>query len=302
MTKKSSWSQGAHRRGPGAGPVWFCGHEHRRFALMQSIVELMPSPWPRLPIALIRPPADVSSRGPAGDLAALVFKTMADPYVGKLTYFRVYAGTLESDSRVYNIRAGEEERLGQLYTMRGKEQIPVARVPAGDIAAVARLGETQTGDTVCDRGTPAAPRRSFRPPLFGGGHPQNQSRCGQDQPYPHPPGRAGSDLTWRQEPAPARPSCLAWATHTSTSRCAAWTRPLPGHGYRCATRPLPGNHHRAATAQYRHKKQTGGLVNLPRCTCASNHWSATGFEFAWEVVGMNVSKTFGPSIEKGSSR
>jgi elongation factor G len=90
---------------------------------------------------------------PAGELAVLIFKTLADPYVGKLSCLRVYSGTLESDSRVQNSRTGGEERVGQLYVMCGKEQTPIARVPAGDIAAVTKLSETQTGDTLCDQGT-----------------------------------------------------------------------------------------------------------------------------------------------------
>ena len=125
--------------------------------LMQAIVDILPSPVDAGPYPAINPttnaPAQLEADA-AGDLAALVFKTVADPYVGKLSYFRVYSGTLESDSRVYNFRTGEEERTGQLYTIRGKEQLPTARVPAGDIGGVARLSETQTGDTLCDRGVP----------------------------------------------------------------------------------------------------------------------------------------------------
>lgn len=88
----------------------------------------------------------------SGPLATFVFKTMADPYVGKLAYFRVYSGAMESDSRVYNSRDGHEERMGQLYAMRGKEQIPVKKLNAGDMGAIAKLQDTGTGDTLCDKG------------------------------------------------------------------------------------------------------------------------------------------------------
>ncbi|RIK42438.1 MAG: elongation factor G [Chloroflexi bacterium] len=84
--------------------------------------------------------------------AALVFKTIADPFVGKLTYFRVYSGTLKSDSHVWNSTSGKEERIGQLFILRGKEQIPVGELRAGDIGAVAKLTETRTGDTLCATG------------------------------------------------------------------------------------------------------------------------------------------------------
>jgi len=89
-----------------------------------------------------------------GPLAALVFKTMADPYVGKLTYFRVYSGILQSDSRVLNANKGEGERIGQVFSLLGKEQEPVKEVTAGDIGAVPKLQVTTTGHTICDKDHP----------------------------------------------------------------------------------------------------------------------------------------------------
>ncbi len=83
--------------------------------------------------------------------SALVFKTMADPYVGKLTFFRVYSGSLKSDSTIYNATKKISERVGQLFLMKGKNQEPVDMVQAGDIAAVAKLQETSTGDTLCEK-------------------------------------------------------------------------------------------------------------------------------------------------------
>lgn len=80
---------------------------------------------------------------------ALVFKTMADPYVGKVSFFRVYSGKLASDSQAYNLSKGNPERIAQISLFRGKTQIPVKEVEAGDIAAVAKLQDTSTGDTLC---------------------------------------------------------------------------------------------------------------------------------------------------------
>ena len=76
---------------------------------------------------------------------------MTDPFVGKLTYFRVYRGQLPSDSSVYNMNQERSERVGQVFIPRGKTQIPVDAVKAGDIGAVAKLQETSTGDTLCDK-------------------------------------------------------------------------------------------------------------------------------------------------------
>ncbi|HEX2922520.1 MAG TPA: elongation factor G [Chloroflexota bacterium] len=80
--------------------------------------------------------------------AALVWKTVSDPYVGRLNYFRVYSGTIQSDSHFWNPNKGRDERIGQVYTLMGKRQDPVPRVVAGDIGAIAKLQETATGDTM----------------------------------------------------------------------------------------------------------------------------------------------------------
>jgi len=82
---------------------------------------------------------------------ALVFKTMADPFVGKVSFFRVYSGELSSDTQAMNINKNKTERVGQLFLFRGKTQIPISKAITGDIAAVAKLQETSTGDTLGDK-------------------------------------------------------------------------------------------------------------------------------------------------------
>ena len=84
-------------------------------------------------------------------MTAMVFKTLADPYVGKVTLFRVYSGVFNSDSTVYNATKDKTERIGQVFFLKGKQQIPTSEVVAGDIAGVAKLAETTTGDTFCDK-------------------------------------------------------------------------------------------------------------------------------------------------------
>ena len=87
-------------------------------------------------------------------LSALVFKTMADPYVGKLTLFRIYSGMLKSDTAVYNPNKDQMERIAQIYLVTGKKQEPVDQAQAGDLVAVAKLQHTTTGDTLCDKEKP----------------------------------------------------------------------------------------------------------------------------------------------------
>src|SRR5690606_38922927 len=108
-----------------------------------------------------RPPA------PEQPFSALVFKTLADPYVGKMTLFKVCSGTVRPDTTVYNATRGQSERLGPLYALRGKEQQPVSEAAAGDIVGVARLQHTLTGDTLCDASHPVIfPSIQFPDPVF----------------------------------------------------------------------------------------------------------------------------------------
>ena len=100
-------------------------------------------------------------------MAALVFKTTSDPFVGRLSYFRVFSGSIKADSVVYNSRREEEERIANIFTMRGKTQIPMKQVPAGDIGVVAKLQYTSTGDTLCDKNSEVEfPPINFPLPMY----------------------------------------------------------------------------------------------------------------------------------------
>ncbi len=112
-------------------------------------------------------PVEVAA-DPAGQPLALVFKTVADPYVGKISLFKVLSGTVRPDAALFNPRSRSEERLHALFTFRGKEQLPETEVPAGDIGAVAKLAATNTGDTLTPRNQPVT---LVRPALPGSGAP-----------------------------------------------------------------------------------------------------------------------------------
>lgn len=125
--------------------------------LLDLIVECLPSPNEKPEIKGTDPKNnEVVSRKPSGQepFSALVFKTITDPYAGKLNFFRVFSGQLNSDSAVLNSTKKTQERMGQIYVMLGKNQKPVSSVSAGDFAAVAKLKATVTGDTFCDEKKP----------------------------------------------------------------------------------------------------------------------------------------------------
>ncbi|MGE4282370.1 MAG: elongation factor G [Clostridia bacterium] len=125
--------------------------------LMNAIIEYFPSPDEAGRIVGKKPNSeDIVERKPdeKEPLAALVFKTIADPYVGKLSIFKVFSGTLTADSTVYNSRTDTNERIGRLYILRGKKQIEVDKITAGDIGAVTKLANTNTGDTLCALSNP----------------------------------------------------------------------------------------------------------------------------------------------------
>lgn len=126
--------------------------------LLDLVTSALPSPVDRPPASGALPgKADeevVRKANPGEPLSALVFKTLADPYVGRVNYFRVYSGTLKADSQVFNFNKEKAERIGSLFFMRGKNQIQTDQIIVGDIGAVAKLAVTATGDTLGDKNNP----------------------------------------------------------------------------------------------------------------------------------------------------
>ena len=137
-------------------------------ALIDAIIRYLPSPAETA--AATATHAGEEQELPAdsdGPLAAFVYKTLGDPYVGKLSFIRVNSGTLRSDSRVWNVNAESEERIGQLLFVRGREQAPAEYIAAGDMGAVAKLTQTLTSHTLGERKQPLAlPAVTFPQWLF----------------------------------------------------------------------------------------------------------------------------------------
>ncbi len=125
--------------------------------LLDAVVDYMPSPLDIPPIKGINPKTEEEEERPAdpdAPFAALAFKIMTDPYVGKLTYLRVYSGTLDSGSYVLNAVKGKKERIGRLLQMHSNQRVDIDSCSAGDIVAVVGLKDTSTGDTLCAENKP----------------------------------------------------------------------------------------------------------------------------------------------------
>jgi elongation factor G len=126
--------------------------------LADLVTDAFPSPTDRPPTTVMTADGQEEERScdPNGPLTAFVFKTISDPYVGRINLFRVFSGRLRPDTTVRNVTQGADERVGQLFSMRGKEHDTVSEIPAGDIGAVAKLSDTHTGDTIGDKGSTAS--------------------------------------------------------------------------------------------------------------------------------------------------
>ena len=137
-----------------------CGSSYKNKGVQQlldAIVEYLPSPLDIPAIKGVKPDTEEEDERPADDegpFAALAFKIMTDPYVGKLCFFRVYSGTLESGSYVLNSTKNKRERIGRILQMHANDRKEISKVYAGDIAAAVGLKETTTGDTLCSESNP----------------------------------------------------------------------------------------------------------------------------------------------------
>ncbi len=243
------------------------------------------------------------TRAPDGPLVAQVFKTVADPYVGKLQYLRVFSGALEADSRAYNVREGEEERIGPVYMVRGKEQTTEGRIPVGDIGAVAKLQETATGDTLADKSSPLTlPRFEYPQPLYSVALTPASQADGT---------KLGPALQRVVEEDPSLRSEYVDATRQlvlsgmGDAHVDVAVRRLSEKFGVVVNTAIPRVPYletvtRNASSAYRHKKQTGGAGQFAEVHLRVEPLErGAGYEYESEVFGGAISQQFIPSINKG---
>jgi elongation factor G len=272
--------------------------------LLDAIVRYLPSPADEGPVTAREPKTGDPIAVPpdaAGPLVARVFKTAADPFVGRLTYLRIHSGTLRGQGHAWNASRGEDERIGQLLLLHGKEQEPVGELKAGEIGAVAKLAVTETGDTLATKEKPLVlPDIAFpKPTLMLAIEPQTKADLD----------KMGSALqrmleeepTARVERSDAGEQVLVTMGEAHTAVIlerlkrkfgAAVVTKVPKVPYRETIRGK-------TQAHGRYKKQTGGHGMFGDVWIELEPNPGGGVEFSERVVGGSVPRQFFPGVEKG---
>jgi elongation factor G len=273
--------------------------------LADFICEIGPSPVDRPPVTVTAgdTTADVKCDA-SGDPLALVFKTIADPYVGHISLFRVLSGTVRPDDHLWNSRSSTDERLHGLFTLVGKEQEQLSEVPAGDIAAVAKLTATATGDTLAPKGKPVTVEPITSPPPVLSIAIIARTQADED--------KLANALHRLQEEDPALVIERSEETHQTLLRGTGEThlqitleKLSRKFGVEVDTEELRVPYRETITTsaknvEGKHKKQSGGhgqfgvaFINLDPLERGG------GFEFVDKIVGGAISRGYIPAVQKG---
>jgi elongation factor G len=271
--------------------------------LLDAMIHLMPSPVEAVR-AVAQGKDGEETLKPADNepIAAYIWKTTADPFVGRITYFRIYSGTISSDSRVWNQTKGVEERFGTVHLLRGKEQIPMKLIHAGDIASVPKLNATATGNTFCDKGHPLTlampvyPHALFSVAVF----PKTQADSAKISPTLTRLCEEDMTLSWRQEPSTNQTILQGMGDqHIDVAIRKAESKFQTNLVTEIPKVPYQETITKLASSQYRHKKQTGGAGQFAEVFMRVEPYQEEEFSFTNDVFGGAISNSFMPAIEKG---
>jgi elongation factor G len=274
--------------------------------LLDLLTDVCPSPADRPPVEGLDPKngerlTRESSEG--APFSALVFKTITDPYAGKITLFRVYSGLLSSDSTVYNVSKGCKERIGQVVLLRGKNQVQVPALGPGDLGAVVKLKETGTGDTLCDERNPIRLQPMEIPsPIIeyaimpkAKGDEEKMSVGLQRLREEDPSLQVRRDLQTKE-------IILAGMGKAHLEIAIERLKRKFGLEVQMKTPRVPYKEtiHGRVEVQGRHKKQTGGRGQFGDCWIKLEPVPrGGGYEFVNQIVGGAIPRQYIPAVEKG---
>jgi elongation factor G len=275
--------------------------------LMDLMGTGIPSPIERSAVEGTKPGGDeVIQRIPSTDtpFSSMVFKTVADPFAGRLSILRVFSGTLQADSTLYNPNKGSKEKFGQIFLLEGKKQQPVEMAVPGDIISFAKLKETETGDTLCDERDPIIYQSVEPLPPVISYAVKAKVKGSEDKVFTSLARLLEEDPTLKLERDQTTAEIVLSGTgqiHLETT-CEKLNRKF---GVEVELRPIKVPYRETIKKAvekviYRHKKQSGG-----RGQFAEVHFDVSplerdqGFEFEEALSGMNVPRNFVPAVEKG---
>jgi elongation factor G len=272
--------------------------------LATLIVEVGPSPLDRPPVTVEAPGGSTQvAPDPNGQPLALVYRTVADPYVGKVSFLKVLSGTIRPDATLTNPRTHTDERLHNLFTMRGKEQDGLSELPAGDIGAVAKLSDTGTGDTLAPKGTPVtiAPPEPLTPVLTVAIQPKSKGDEDKLMTSLHRLQDEDQNLHIRRDDETHQTLLSGMGeTHLSIVN----ERLQRKFGVEVVTEdvrvPYRETITASADAEGKYKKQTGGHGQFGVAFLKVEPMErGGGFEFVDKIVGGAIPRQFIPAVEKG---
>ncbi len=271
--------------------------------LLDTINDLMPCPSDRPAIVARKIGGeDVIEVQPTADapFTALVFKTMADPYAGRLTIFRVFSGVLKGDT-FYNSTKKETERFGQLYVLEGKEQKPVDSAGPGMIIALAKLKETATGDTLCDAANPVvldAPE-PLQPVISFA---VSAKKGEEEKVFSSITRMLDEDLTLRlTRQAQTKQVLLSGVGKVHLDVVGSKIKRKFGVQMELSTPKIPYMEtiRSMARVQGKHKKQSGGRGQFGDCWIEISPLPGGGYEFEDKIVGGVIPQQYRPAVDKG---
>ncbi len=286
-----------------------CGSATRNTGIdlvMRAITNSLPSPARRQEIVAMKKGGNEEVALKAREdssLCALVFNTISDPYVGKLTYFRVFSGVLSSDGTVHNSNRDKEERIGQVFVVLGKNQIPVREIAAGDIGGIAKLTETTTGDTLCDKAKQIVlPPIRFPDPIMSLAV-APKTKGDEDKLSVALARLADEDPTFNtRRDTEVKQTIISGMGEAHLD--IMMDRMSRKFGVNVNTElpkvPYKETIRKTAKAEGKHKKQTGGHGQFGIAWVEVDPLErGTGFEFVDKIVGGVIPRQFIPSVEKG---
>lgn len=242
----------------------------------------------------------------ASPLAAFVFKTTADPFVGKLSVFRVYQGTIKSNSEVWNSSREQAERIGQLYLPKGKNQENVTEISAGDIGAIGKLSSTLTGDTICARDNSVTFPKIKQPVGYFRMAVMPASKDDLDKMSTALSRIVEEDPTLQfSRDARTSESLITGLGDTQIEVALERIKRKFGADLRVKMPKVPYRETitKVTNSEYRHKKQSGGHGQFGHVLIRLEPQDRDqGFVFSTEVTGGRVPKEYIPSVEKGVTK